>query len=292
MNPSPHFSYLVLAAAGSFAGRPQGPDGDRVRSRRSAGPLPAGGRRAGSGCRPLVRRPGPRLRARRRDPVRRARQAERPPLARARAPPCSTPTATATSTSSSPRAAGSRADGSSRRGDPGCSATTGPGDGPTSRRLRAWLYTGWTQGVAVADYDGDGDLDLFLAQHGPDTLWQNQGDGTFRDVTARAGLIESSWGVGATWGDYDGDGWLDLYVVNYLDVDAVRLPPAPSALGGRLGLPGAGGTFRPARPALAQPRRRHLRGRHGRRGAVSARLARGWPPSSPTWTATAARTST
>jgi hypothetical protein len=79
--------------------------------------------------------------------------------------------------------------------------------------------------VAVADYDADGDLDLFLAQHGPDTLWQNQGDGTFRDVTTRAGLIESSWGVGATWGDSDGDGWLDLYVVNYLSVDAVRPPP-------------------------------------------------------------------
>ena len=60
-------------------------------------------------------------------------------------------------------------------------------DGPgrwTDETARSGLrHTGWAQGVAVADYDADGDLDLFIAQHGPDTLWQNQGDGTFRDVT-------------------------------------------------------------------------------------------------------------
>jgi hypothetical protein len=87
-------------------------------------------------------------------------------------------------------------------------------------------HTGWAQGVAVCDYDADGDLDLFVAQHGPDTLWQNQGDGRFRDVTAEAGLSDSEWGVSATWGDYDGDGWPDLYVTNYLKVDPLQ-PPDP-----------------------------------------------------------------
>ena len=85
---------------------------------------------------------------------------------------------------------------------------------------------GWAQGVAVCDYDADGDLDLFVAQHGPDTIWQNQGDGTFRDVTAAAGISDNEWGVSATWGDYDADGWPDLYVTNYLKVDALR-PPEP-----------------------------------------------------------------
>jgi hypothetical protein len=102
-------------------------------------------------------------------------------------------------------------------------------DGPgrwTDETARSGLHhTGWAQAVAVADYDADGDLDLFIAQHGPDTLWQNQGDGTFRDITTQAGLADSSWGVGVTWGDYNGDGWLDLYVVNYLNVDALRPPP-------------------------------------------------------------------
>jgi hypothetical protein len=124
-------------------------------------------------------------------------------------------------------AAGSRVVGAKvvAAGGPWLYRNDGPGRWVDVTATSGLGYTGWAQGLAVADYDGDGDLDLFLAQHGPDTLWQNQGDGTFRDVTARAGLVESSWGVGATWGDYDGDGWLDLYVVNYLSVDAVR-PPA------------------------------------------------------------------
>ena len=101
-------------------------------------------------------------------------------------------------------------------------------------------WTGWAQGVAVADYDADGDLDLFVTQHGPDTLWQNQGNGTFRDVTVAAGLIEDEWGVAAAWGDVDGDGWLDLYVVNYLIVDAIHPPPLHDYPGGVKVFPGPG----------------------------------------------------
>lgn len=93
-------------------------------------------------------------------------------------------------------------------------------------------HTGWAQGVAVCDYDADGDLDLFVAQHGPDTLWKNQGDGTFRDVTGAAGISDDEWGVSATWGDYDADGWPDLYVTNYLDVDALHPPELIHYYGG------------------------------------------------------------
>ena len=87
-------------------------------------------------------------------------------------------------------------------------------------------HKGWAQAVAVSDYDGDGDLDLFIAQLGPDILWQNQGDGRFLDITSSAGLTsENLWGIGATWGDADGDGWPDLYVTNYLEVDPTDPPP-------------------------------------------------------------------
>ncbi|MFO0910896.1 MAG: CRTAC1 family protein [Isosphaeraceae bacterium] len=95
------------------------------------------------------------------------------------------------------------------------------------------VWTGWAQGTAVADYDADGDLDLFVAQHGPDTLWRNEGGGTFRDVTQAAGLVaDPYWGVSATWGDADGDGWPDLYVANYVSVDALKPPPPDTSVPG------------------------------------------------------------
>ena len=156
-------------------------------------------------------------------------------------------------------------------GGPWLFRNDGPGRWTDVTGRSGLRHTGWAQGVAVADYDGDGDLDLFVAQHGPDTLWQNQGDGTFRDVTAQAGLVESSWGVGATWGDYDGDGWPDLYVVNYLSVDAVRPPPLHQHWAGVWVFEPPGSLPGQAGPALAQSRRRHLRGRHGRRRRVPAR---------------------
>ena len=75
-------------------------------------------------------------------------------------------------------------------------------------------------GVAVADYDNDGDLDLFVASYGPDVLWQNQGNGTFRDVAPGTPLASDHHSVGAAWGDYDNDGWVDLYVDRYLNTEA------------------------------------------------------------------------
>ncbi|WP_235905194.1 CRTAC1 family protein [Tautonia marina] len=111
-------------------------------------------------------------------------------------------------------------------GGPWLFRNDGPGHWTDTTSSSGLQARGWAQGVAVADYDADGDLDLFLAQHGPDVLWQNLGDGTFRDVTEEAGLgHDSFWGVAATWGDYDGDGWPDLYVTNYVTVDAAEPPP-------------------------------------------------------------------
>jgi hypothetical protein len=71
-------------------------------------------------------------------------------------------------------------------------------------------------GVAVSDYDNDGDLDLFVASYGPDVLWQNQGDGAFVDVAPGTALAGDHHSVAAAWGDWDNDGWADLYVGAYL----------------------------------------------------------------------------
>ena len=72
-------------------------------------------------------------------------------------------------------------------------------------------------GVATGDYDNDGDIDLYVTALGPNTLYRNNGDGTFADVTAAAGVDDPRWSTAATFVDYDRDGDLDLFVANYLD---------------------------------------------------------------------------
>jgi hypothetical protein len=80
---------------------------------------------------------------------------------------------------------------------------------------------GYDQGVAAADFDNDGHVDLFVAGLRHNVLYRNRGDGTFEDVTARAGLAAPDpdygtlWSVAAAFFDYDRDGWLDLFVSNY-----------------------------------------------------------------------------
>jgi hypothetical protein len=74
------------------------------------------------------------------------------------------------------------------------------------------------QGVAVGDYDNDGYPDLYVTGYGRAILYHNNGDGTFTDVTAKAGVAdEGNWSTSAGWFDYDKDGWLDLVVTNYID---------------------------------------------------------------------------
>ncbi len=72
-------------------------------------------------------------------------------------------------------------------------------------------------GVAVGDFDNDGWQDLYVTGYGGNTLYRNRGDGTFADVTARAGVGGSGWSVSAGFFDYDNDGRLDLFVTRYLD---------------------------------------------------------------------------
>ncbi|HKW89195.1 MAG TPA: CRTAC1 family protein [Candidatus Acidoferrales bacterium] len=73
-------------------------------------------------------------------------------------------------------------------------------------------------GVAVGDYDNDGFPDMYVLGYGRCILYHNNGDGTFTDVTARAGVAnEGRWGSSAAWFDYDNDGRLDLVIANYID---------------------------------------------------------------------------
>lgn len=74
-------------------------------------------------------------------------------------------------------------------------------------------------GVAVADYDGDGWSDLFVTTFGRNLLYRNRGNGTFEDVTARAGVAGGGWSASAAFLDYDRDGWLDLFVARYVKFD-------------------------------------------------------------------------
>ena len=78
--------------------------------------------------------------------------------------------------------------------------------------------TGYSFGVAAADYDNDGNDDLFVASAGRNTLYHNDGDGKFTDVTDGSGLDDKPAGllsVGAAWFDFNNDGLLDLIVTNY-----------------------------------------------------------------------------
>ena len=73
-------------------------------------------------------------------------------------------------------------------------------------------------GVAVGDYDNDGFPDLFVLGYGRSILYHNNGDGTFTDVTAQAGVENKGrWASSAAWFDYDNDGKLDLMIANYVD---------------------------------------------------------------------------
>jgi hypothetical protein len=97
------------------------------------------------------------------------------------------------------------------------------------RNLGGWKFADVTEeagvgdpgfglGVAAADYDNDGDPDLYVNNYGPNVLCSNNGDGTFTDVTDQAGVAAGeNVGAGACFLDMDGDGDLDLYVANYVD---------------------------------------------------------------------------
>jgi hypothetical protein len=83
---------------------------------------------------------------------------------------------------------------------------------------------GWGMGVAVADFDNDGNLDLFVTGYGGNALYRNKGNCVFEDVTDRAGVRGGGFSTGAAWADYDRDGNVDLFVSRYVHFDINDLP--------------------------------------------------------------------
>ena len=101
-------------------------------------------------------------------------------------------------------------------------------------------HKGYAMACAAADYDNDGDLDLFVSNYGPNVFYKNNGDGTFTAATKSAGLEDDRWGIGCTFFDYDNDGYVDLYAGNYLEFDpdyrffyAAEYFPGPLSYGGQ-----------------------------------------------------------
>jgi len=74
-------------------------------------------------------------------------------------------------------------------------------------------------GVAVGDYDNDGYPDIYVTNYGKNVLYRNNRDGTFTDVTQKAGVEAGGWSVSAGFFDYDNDGHLDLFVTRYMEWD-------------------------------------------------------------------------
>ncbi|HEY6244982.1 MAG TPA: CRTAC1 family protein [Pyrinomonadaceae bacterium] len=71
-------------------------------------------------------------------------------------------------------------------------------------------------GVAAADYDADGWVDLYVTSYGRNILYHNNRNGTFTDVTDKAGVAAPGWSTNAVWFDYDNDGKLDLFVSSFV----------------------------------------------------------------------------
>jgi len=98
----------------------------------------------------------------------------------------------------------------------------------TAASKLAAMPGGYGHGVAVGDYDNDGWPDLFVTRWRSYALYRNRGDGTFEDMTLKAGLGGNrDWPTSAAFADLDNDGDLDLYVCHYSAWDPVQSPPCP-----------------------------------------------------------------
>jgi hypothetical protein len=88
---------------------------------------------------------------------------------------------------------------------------------------------GYGQGIAVGDYDNDGDPDIYVTAVGRNQLFRNEGDGRFTDVSGEAGVTGGGWSTSAAFVDFDHDGRLDLFVGRYMTWSVENNPHCTAA---------------------------------------------------------------
>lgn len=91
----------------------------------------------------------------------------------------------------------------------------------------------YNHGISCCDVDNDGFADLLISGYGGVQLLRNQGDGTFTDITAEAGLADNNWSSSTAWGDFNHDGFPDLYVAHYVNWSWDVNPPCQSPKAGQ-----------------------------------------------------------
>ena len=151
-------------------------------------------------------------------------------------------------------------------------AISADGSSRTCRSSAGVDLAAWGSGACAGDFDGDGRLDLYVTNWGPNVLFRNRGDGTFEDVAASAGVAAGGWSTGCTFFDADGDGDLDLYVARYVETTWDSVLHARRTLVWRDGphiMVGPAGPARRVRSVLREHRQRTLR--RGHRCARSVR---------------------
>ena len=112
-------------------------------------------------------------------------------------------------------------------------------------------HEGYGMGVAVGDYDNDGDPDLYVTNFGSNVLYRNERGAFFSDVTTAAGVDDERWSASSSFVDYDLDGDLDLFVTNYVDFTVAGARPCTGPTGER-GLLWSHDLRAVAGPALSQ----------------------------------------